>query len=136
MTVFGACFGYSACSVDVFCNKESPLFIQLKHTCQFCNTERPSFQLEIQIEIVQQIKLKMFNIQTSEIEQFFFIKLIEAKGEVKGGICTITEMTVILHGDFELVLKFCDKLKHELSLAILRLMRTIRLSWLNCRPSV
>ena len=82
-----------------------------------CNTERPSFQLEIQIEIVQQIKLKMFNIQTSEIEQFFFIKLIEAKGGVKEGICTIMEMTVILHGHFELVLKFCDKLKHELSLA-------------------
>ena len=82
-----------------------------------CKRERPSFQLEIQIEIVQQIKLKMFNVQISEIEQFFFIKLTEAKGGVKGGICTIMEMIVNLHGHFELVLKFCDKLKHVLSLA-------------------
>ena len=47
-----------------------------------------------------------------EIENFFYIKLMQLQGGANGGLLTVMELMLILNSVLKLVLKYCDNLKH------------------------
>ena len=54
----------------------------------------------------------------SDIEQYFYIKLLDAKGGANGGLLTVMELILFLNELFKITLKYCDRLEQSLKLAL------------------